>query len=90
MRTSQTTFHATLSYTVDEQHPDWQCLTDEQRYGVNTVDDIYTFDHLYFNAEEPSKMLNYAKRDLKLVAGGGYNDNHIHNVKFSFDNFTQE
>ena len=27
----------------------------------------------------------YIKHDLKLVAGGGYNTDHIHNVKFEIE-----
>ena len=43
-------------------------------------DDIYTFDEGYGFTE--NDCIDYIKRDLKLVAGGGYNWDHIHNVTF--------
>ena len=43
-----------------------------------SFDDTYTFDDNYTQED----CINYIKRDLKLVAGGGYNSDHIHNVTF--------
>ena len=46
-----------------------------------SFDDTYTFDDSYTEEE----CINYIKRDLKLVAGGGYNSDHIHNVTFEIE-----
>lgn len=46
-----------------------------------SFDDTYTFDDNYTQED----CINYIKRDLKLVAGGGYNSDHIHNVTFEIE-----
>ena len=43
----------------------------------------YTKEVIKLNTEED--CVNYIKRDLKLVAGGGYNSDHIHNVTFEIE-----
>ena len=37
---------------------------------------------LDLDVEDYDMIINYIKKDLKLVAGGGHNTDHIHNVKF--------
>lgn len=71
---------ATIYYTVDSEHPDIQYIKNPSE--IQSFTDTYTFDTNYFASR--SDMENYAKNDLRLVAGGGYNSKHIHNVSFEF------
>ena len=46
-------------------------------------DDIYYFSCDLVNIKyDYDNIIEYIKRDLMLVAGGGYNAEHIHNVNF--------
>ena len=58
----------------------WLIFTKEK---VFTFSDTYTFNSDYTEEE----VIIYIKHDLKLVAGGGYNTDHIHNVKFEIEKF---
>lgn len=73
---------ATIYYTVDSEHPDIQYIKNPSEKQSFT--DTYTFDTNYVGNVTRSEMENYAKNDLRLVAGGGYNSKHIHNVSFEF------
>lgn len=73
---------ATIYYTVDSEHPDIQYIKNPS--GIQSFTDTYTFDTNYVGNVTRSEMENYAKNDLRLVAGGGYNSKHIHNVSFEF------
>lgn len=67
-------FNAKINCTIDEEHPFfWK----EKEYSFS---DIYEIDDRYFWTED--EILSYIKDDLALVAGGGYNTDHIHNVSF--------
>lgn len=68
---------ATIYYTVDSDHPDFYNPPIE----VLSFSDVYTFDMEYYDQED---VENYIKNDLMLVAGGGYNTKHIHNISFDF------
>lgn len=70
--------HGKISYTVDSGHPDIQYIKDWSENKVLTFEDTYTFNNCYTFDD----MEGYVKSDLSLVAGGGYNSEHIHNVKF--------
>ena len=70
--------HGKISYTVDAGHPDIQYIKEWSENKILTFEDTYTFDNCYtFDDVE-----GYVKNDRSLVAGGGYNSKHIHNVKF--------
>lgn len=69
-----------ISYTVDERHPDINYMKDWTRDKVYSFEDTYTFDDRYYT--DMDNIASYIKSDLRLVAGGGYNSEHIHNVKF--------
>lgn len=71
-------YYGKISYTMDKNHPDVNCVTDFSENDIYTYDDTYTFSDGY----EEEVMADYIKRDLSLVAGGGYNAKHIHNVTF--------
>ena len=71
-------YHGKISFTIDKSHPDIKYVTDWEEDKVFTLDDVYTFDDSYTEEE----IIPYIKRDLSLVAGGGYNTDHISNVTF--------
>ena len=70
--------YAKITYTVDSEHPDIQYIKDWSENKVLTFEDTYNFNNCYTFDD----MEGYVKSDLSLVAGGGYNSEHIHNVKF--------
>lgn len=72
-----------IYYTMDKDHPDWNCVIGEKSESrIHEFDDTYRFDpELYTKAD----AIRYMKNDLSLIAGGGYNRKHIHNVKFVFE-----
>ena len=70
--------HGKIIYTADAKHPDIKYMPDWNESKILTFEDTYIFDNCYtFDDVE-----GYVKNDLSLVAGGGYNSEHIHNVKF--------
>lgn len=71
-------FHGKVTYTIDKGHPDVRCVDDWTEEKVLDFEDYYTFGMEYTREEVES----YIKHDLILVAGGGYNTEHIHNVNF--------
>ena len=74
-------YYGKINCTIDKNHPDVQYVKDWTENKILSFDDTYTFDDSYTEAD----CINYIKRDLKLVAGGGYNSKHIHNVKFEIE-----
>ena len=71
-------YRGKITFAIDKNHPDIKCLNDWAE------DKIYTFeDEYYFNTHyTTSEIISYIQNDLMLVAGGGYNTKHIHNVNF--------
>ena len=67
-------FKAKIIYTTDSEHPDTDG-TKRLEFG-----DIYKINEDYFFGYD--HIVSYIKKDLMLVAGGGYNADHIHDVKF--------
>lgn len=67
-----------ISYTIDKEHPDIKCIKDWSEDKIFTFSDTYIFDYPC----DKDEVIAYVKNDLKLVAGGGYNAKHIHNVTF--------
>lgn len=67
-------FNAKIIYTTDSEHPD---TFKEERTDFK---DVYIIDDNFFDDDED--IIRYIKYDLKLVAGGGYNTEHIHDVEF--------
>ena len=73
---------AKIIYKIDGNHPDIQDLPEKYWYGKTfTYEDTYKFspDYTY----EEAVML--IKSNLKLIAGGGYNYNHIYDVEFEIE-----
>lgn len=75
-------YYGKITYEIDENHPDVNCVISGWYKGKFTYEDVYSFDERLYSPEDRDMFVNSIKRDLKLVAGGGYNANHIHNVKF--------
>lgn len=74
-------YYGKINCTIDKDHPDVQYVKDWTENKMLSFDDTYTFDDSYTEED----CINYIKRDLKLVAGGGYNSDHIHNVTFEIE-----
>ena len=72
----------TIYYTIDKNHPDFKYIKDWKRGKLYEFTDVYLFDADYYSREN---AIEYIKRDLALVAGGGYNTEHIHRVKFEIN-----
>ena len=72
-------FKATIYYMVDNDHPDYKYIKEPK--SQQQFSDTYTFDTLYWGNDFGS-MEARMKQDLALVAGGGYNTDHINNVKY--------
>lgn len=60
----------TINFTTKDNHPD------EKNY-TGDYSDVYTFDSEMYDIESAKSFI---KRDLKLVAGGGYRTDTIKNV----------
>ncbi len=71
-------YYGKINYTIDKEHPDIKYMKDCTENEVLSFDDTYIFNDMYTQED----CINYIKRDLKLIAGGGYNSKHIHNVTF--------
>lgn len=73
---------ATIWYKVDKGHPDITKSDIEDGVLDRTLEftDTYTIDPDRFWSSED--IDHYIKHDLALVAGGGYDTDHIYNVKY--------
>lgn len=74
-------YHGKISFTIDKEHPDIEYVKDWTEEKVLTIEDTYTFNSDYAKED----IIAYIKNDLGLVAGGGYNTDHIHNVAFEIE-----
>ena len=72
------TLYACIYWTVTESHPDFKYVKDTKKELC--FRDIYTDPNNYY--DDYKQFENYVKSDLALVAGGGYNTDHIKNVRF--------
>lgn len=73
-------FNAQIIYKMKPTHPNYNDLPTGQwfRNRVLTYEDEYSI-HLDVDDEA---IMRYIKSDLKIVAGGGYNADHIDVVDF--------
>lgn len=74
------TIKATIFFKAKETHPDVQYISDWTPDKELSYSDTYFMDEGCFYGLDD--MYSYIKRDLKLVAGGGYNYDHIKDVRF--------
>lgn len=74
-------YNAKISYTIDAGHPDIGSMPEKfWKDKVFTYEDEYRMDpDRFFGFDH---MMETIKEDLLLVAGGGYNHRHVHNVEF--------
>ena len=70
-----------IQCTIDKNHPDIKYIKDWTKDKIFTFHDKYTFDYGWTKED----AITYIKSDLRLVAGGGYNSKHIHNIKFKIE-----
>lgn len=76
---------ATINYKMKPTHPDISYVIGGYTPGqVLTFTDVYTFDRDRYPDLTREDAQGYAKRDLLLIAGGGYNSDHIYDVSFCF------
>lgn len=71
-------YKAKIIFTIDKDHPDIKYVKDWTEDKVLTIEDVYIFNNNYTK----ENIIAYIKNDLMLVAGGGYNTDHIHNIEF--------
>lgn len=83
-------YKATIKYRIKETHPDLKYIEDWYPLKDFEYTDIYTFDTDYFRWNEVYERKEYMKRDLALVAGGGYTTEHIWKVDYVFERIREE
>lgn len=71
-------YYGKITYEIDENHPD---VGGWYKGKVLEYEDTYEFDERLYSPKDHDIFVNFIKKDLKLIAGGGYNTDHIHNVK---------
>lgn len=76
-------YYGKLTCTIDKDHPDIDYVRDWTEDKILTFEDVYAFSGRYGYSEDD--IADYIKHDLSLVAGGGYNTDHIHNVTFQME-----
>lgn len=69
---------AKIYYKIKKTHPDIGCVKDWTPEKVFEFEDVYGFQEGWY---EPDYEKDYIKHDLALVAGGGYNTDHISNIR---------
>ena len=70
-----------ITWKVKPTHPDIKDMPEKHwKDKAFTFEDEYRFDDDW----DRENAIEYMKRDLKLIAGGGYNYNHIYDVSFEF------
>ena len=72
-------YYGKIKFTIDKEHPDIKYVHDWTKNKEFEFDDTYTFNKSFYEEDD---CIRYIKRDLRLIAGGGYNSDHIHNVSF--------
>ena len=66
----------TIYYKMAKAHPDIEYIDPMLANNVMVYSDTYQFKSYY----DEDFIRNYITNDLKLIAGGGYNFNHIYNI----------
>lgn len=72
-------FKATIKFDCDGNHPDAP-----NELGLEYTD-VYTFHPDHYAYGDRDAMRRYIKRDMALVAGGGYDTDTIINVRFDIE-----
>jgi len=79
---------ATISYTVDQGHADFDCGLKENH--IYTYSDTYNFNNYESNQWDSEDLETFkagCKQDLLLVAAGGYDykGEHVHDVTYKIE-----
>lgn len=75
-----------IEYKISKNHPDVAACSGWTPETVFAYEDVYRFpDSLIDDMQQAAGpyMAAVIKRDLALVAGGGYNSDHITDVKYT-------
>lgn len=75
---------ATIFFKVDNKHPDLKYIVHPE--NIQSFEDVYIIDKSRFWCDD---LYSYIKNDLRLVAGGGYDSDHIYDVRFEFKTITE-
>lgn len=76
-------YYGKITYEIDENHPDVNYVVGGWHKGkMFEYEDTYDFNEIFDSPYGCDIIVNHIKTDLKLIAGGGYSTDHIHNVKF--------
>ena len=75
-------YKGTISYRITEDHPDRKYFKGDITKRL-TYSDVYTFKEDVARSISRESIIAYIKADLTLVAGGGYNTDHIRDVRFT-------
>lgn len=76
-----------IKYKVKKNHPDLQYIDKDKRNDEFVFDDTYYIDTDCFDGIED--IVAYIKRDLALVAGGGYDTDTIKDVNYQLDFYNE-
>lgn len=77
------TIKAKIMYHMLSTHPDIDYVVDWRPEKIYVFDDVYEIQKECFCGEDDIE--SYIKRDLRLVAGGGYNAQHISVVRYELN-----
>ncbi len=75
-------YEASINYTMKATHPDINCVRDWTPSKVFHYSDTYTFDDDVYPEEEDRR--DFMRHDMALVAGGGYNTDHIEIIRCEY------
>ena len=70
---------ATIYFKMLPTHPDYGCV--ENPTEEMSITDTYDFDEDIYSFHDAKNLI---RRDLGLVAGGGYNSKHVTETHFNF------
>jgi hypothetical protein len=76
-------FRAKITYTIDKNHPDYNCYPIDKRDEIFEYSDMYIMDEDFFNGYE--EMIKYIIDDLLSIVGGEHNSDHVHHVNFEIE-----
>lgn len=77
-------YRGTISYRITEDHPD-------RKYFKGDILERLTYSDTYTIKEDMPResIMHHIKNDLALVAGGGYNTDHIRDVQITIKEVKQ-
>ena len=76
---AQVKIKGVIYFKVKDNHPDLQCIPEDERDKTHEFCDIYNIDTDCFYGRDDIE--HYIEHDLALVAGGGYETDTIKDTK---------